>query len=40
MRNFIITTIKPERMRWKHHVANMGKTGNMYSMLVGREEIS
>jgi hypothetical protein len=36
----IIRMIKSKRMRWKYHVAYMGKIRKGYSMLDGSEEIS
>jgi hypothetical protein len=34
----IITIIKPRRMRWAGHVAQMGEKRNVYRLLVGKPE--
>jgi hypothetical protein len=34
----IIRQIKSRRMKWAEHVARMGKSGNMYRVLVGKPE--
>jgi hypothetical protein len=34
----IIRTIKPRRMRWAGHVAQMGETRNTYRIMAGKPE--
>jgi len=34
----IIRVIKSRRMRWARHVARMGESINVYSVLVGKPE--
>jgi hypothetical protein len=34
----IIRRLKPRRMRWAGHVAQMGETRNAYRILVGKPE--